>query len=86
MQTLDLLDKAVAKSKSERALSRELGLDATALATARHRGKLSTAITIALADHLGENVLAWVLQAEQENEKSEPLKKTLASIKKRLNS
>ena len=81
MQTIDLLNKAVAQSKSERALSRDMGLESSTLATARRRGKLSTAITIALADHLGENVLAWVLQAEQESEKSEPLKRTLDSIK-----
>jgi len=86
MHTIDLLDKAVSHSKSERALSIELGLDPATLANARKRGKLSTSLAIVLAEHEGEDVAAWAIQAQQENERSSPLRRRLAAIKNALNS
>ena len=84
MQTIELLDKAVRHSKSERALSIELGLDPSALAVARKRGKLSTSLAIVLAAHEGEDVAKWAIQAEEENEKSEPLRRSLVAIKRAI--
>lgn len=86
MNTMELLDRAVAKSKSERDLSIAIGLNPTALGMARFRGRLSTAVAIVLAERLGENVAAWAIQAEQENARSAPLRRRLAAVSSRLKS
>jgi len=86
MNTIELLDKAVARSRSERGLALDLKLSPATLAVARSRGKLSTALAIVLAAHIGENVTQWAIQAVQENEKSEPLSRRLRAIKEDLKS
>ena len=86
MRTIDLLDRAVSKAKSERSLALELGLAPTALSTARSRGKLSTAIAVVLAQREGEDVTQWAIQAVEENEKSDPLRRKLAAIRSALKS
>ena len=86
MQTIELLDKAVSKARSERALSIQLGLDPATLATARYRGKLSTALAIVLADYAGENVTDWLIQAQLETERSPAIRRRLTAIRTALKS
>lgn len=78
--TLDLLDRAVRHSDSERALSRSLGLADNTLSTARQKGRLSPGIAAALAAHMGESVLIWTLVAVQEGERSEAIRTRLADM------
>jgi len=86
MSTIDLLNKAVSKAKSERALSLELGLDPAALANARYRGKLSGSLAIVLAEYTGENLTDWAIQAHEESERSPAIRRRLTAIKNALNS
>jgi len=66
--TLDLLDMAVRTAKSERALSLDLKLDPTTLATARGRGRLSPIVAGKIADRLGEPIAEWIALAALEAE------------------
>ena len=88
-KTLDLLDRAEARAKSVRALSRELGLPSNALGNARHKGHLSPAVAATLAQHIGETptqAARWCLLAVAENEKSLKLRPKLKSIVEGLKS
>lgn len=80
MHTLELLDRATATGKTMTQLSRDLGLSDNALSKAKHTGKLSPAVTAALADYLGENVGAWTVAAVAENEKAGPLRGRLTRL------
>jgi|GEM_PF-1568046 len=66
--TLDLLNKAMKTASSERALSIELQLNPTTLATARRRGQLSPIVAGKLADRLGEPIAEWIALAALEAE------------------
>lgn len=83
--TLQLLEKALATGKSQRALSRDLGLADTALGAAKHRGSLSPVAAGQLAAMLGEPVDHWiaiaVIESEPKSRVTEQLRKALRSVR-----
>ena len=76
--TMDLFEKAMKFQPSAEAWCRELGLSRSALAVAKHRGRLAPAVAGGIAMKLGENPTQWVaiaaLEAEPENALTDQLK------------
>lgn len=66
--TLELLDRALAQADSAQQLAQTLGLSRSALAVARHRGKVSPLIAGLLAERLGDEPGPWIAQAALEAE------------------
>lgn len=77
-KTLDLLDRAIARFKSERATSLALGLGATTLGAARSRGHLSPTVAGVIAQELGEDEMFWIALAAVEGERPSAQRDRLA--------
>lgn len=71
--TMTLLERALSL-KTPPEWARELGLERTALHTAKKREHLSPAIAGALAEKLGEDVDRWIVVAALESEKDSACK------------
>ncbi len=77
-KTLDLLDRAVAKFKSERAMSMALGFSPATMNTARSRGHLSPTVAGLIAQELGEDEMFWIALAAVEGERPSAQRDRLA--------
>lgn len=62
-RTLELLERALSKGQSARELSKTMGLTATTLAVAKHRGSLSPVVAGQLAEFVGEDIEHWMALA-----------------------
>lgn len=71
--TMDLFAKALEFQPSAEAWCKELGLSKSALAVAKHRGRLAPAVAGGIAIKLGENPTQWVAIAALEAEPESPL-------------
>lgn len=71
--TMNLLAAAIEK-RSIPEWTRELGLSAKALYTAKDRAHLSPAVAGALAEKLGQNVDQWIVIAALESERESACK------------
>lgn len=86
-KSLELVELAKLKTgMSERAICRELGLEDTAIGSARKRGNLSPGLAAALADLIGEDVGKWMLTAAAEGERGTSLKARITRLAESLNS
>ncbi|MBT2324779.1 hypothetical protein J7E62_20795 [Variovorax paradoxus] len=74
--TMDLLELAL-ENGNPRVLSRALGLSDEALATARHRGRLSPLLAGTLAKELGQDPAKWIVIAVLENERESASRTTM---------
>lgn len=84
MKTADLVERALLTGKPLANISADLGLNANALAVAKHKGRLSPAVAAALAAYLGEPVARWTLAAVMEGERSAPLRRRLKALASNL--
>lgn len=80
--TMNLLDRAL-KLKSPPEWARQLGLERTALHTARRREHLSPAVAGAIAEELGEDPREWVFVAAMESERDSACKERMLNRLKR---
>lgn len=71
--TMELLDKALALKPSAYAWCNELGLSKSAIAVAKHRGRLAPAVAGGIAMKLDEDVQKWMAIAAMEAEPDSPL-------------
>lgn len=71
--TMDLYEKALKFQPSAEAWCKDLGLSKSALAVAKHRGRLAPAVAGTLAIKLGENPAQWIAIAALEAEPASPL-------------
>lgn len=87
MQTLELLNKALAINPSPKHWCDKLQMHRSVLNCARNRGRLSPAIAGGLAIELGEDAQQWIavaaLEAEPESTLLQRLKNSQANWRKR---
>jgi len=77
--TMNLLERALLV-KTPPEWARELGLERTALHTAKKREHLSPAIAGAIAEKMGEPVMEWMAVAALESEKDSACKAQMLKV------
>lgn len=75
--TMDLFARALEIQPSAEAWCKDLGLSRSALAVAKHRGRLAPIVAGGIAMKLGESPAHWMAIAAIEAEPESPLLKTL---------
>jgi hypothetical protein len=75
--TMELFTKALKFQPSAEAWCKDLKLSRSALAVAKHRGRLAPAVAGAIAMKLGENAPKWIAIAAMEAEPESSTKKAL---------
>jgi len=75
--TMELFSKALEFQPSAEAWCKDLGLSRSALAVAKHRGRLAPAVAGGIAIKLGENPMQWIAIAAMEAEPESSNKKRL---------
>jgi hypothetical protein len=87
-KTMELLNRALEMQPSAEQWCKELKLSRSALAVAKHRGRLAPGVAGAIAIKLGENPIQWIATAAMEAEPESPIKdrllKQLTSLYKKL--